>query len=125
MKEKQFNFTDKIEATGRFVCAACGTPLFSEASRFDAGCGFPSFWTHLESSVQVVKLTTYGRERLQLLCRQCGLHLGHLFPNSFTPTGVRYCINGTSIRKDEPSFKKTEPEKQIMASTNLPIDTIM
>ncbi|NTS39575.1 peptide-methionine (R)-S-oxide reductase [Flavisolibacter sp. BT320] len=125
MKEKQYNFTDNKEATGRYVCAACGAPLFGENSRFEAGCGFPSFWAHLQAGVEIVKLTTYGRKRLQLRCRQCGLHLCHLFPNKFTPTGVRYCVNCASIRADETSFLTTEFSNQFMASTNLPIDNFL
>jgi peptide-methionine (R)-S-oxide reductase len=125
LKEKQFIFTDSKVATGQYVCAACGFPLFKEASRFDAGCGFPSFWAHMEDGVQMNRLTTYGRERIQLVCRQCGLHLGHLFPNKFTPTGVRYCINQASIRLEESSLAKEKSSKQNMSSTNLPIDKIM
>lgn len=125
MQKKHFNFTDNKEATGRYICAACGAPLFSEATRFEAGCGFPSFWAHIETGVQVKKLTTYGRERDQLLCGKCGLHLGHLFTNRFTPTGVRYCINGTSIRPDEQSFTTTESANQYMDTNHLPLDTIL
>ncbi|WP_121353827.1 peptide-methionine (R)-S-oxide reductase [Flavisolibacter nicotianae] len=96
------HFTDhnsNEEATGPYVCAACGSPLFDADKQFDAGCGFPSFWQALESGVKQNPLHTYGRCRIQLLCRTCGLHLGHLFQHKHTPTGVRYCINGESIRK--------------------------
>jgi peptide-methionine (R)-S-oxide reductase len=86
------------EATGMYTCAACGHPLFCAAKKFEAGCGFPSFWQHIDEGVQLNPLSTYGRERIQLLCKACGLHLGHLFPNKHTPTGVRYCINKESIR---------------------------
>ncbi|WP_207434425.1 peptide-methionine (R)-S-oxide reductase [Sabulibacter ruber] len=83
---------------GVYLCSRCGTPLFSSAQKFDSKTGFPSFWGHLEQNVQQHLLDTYGRERIQLLCHQCGLHLGHLFQDERTPTHVRYCINADSIR---------------------------
>ncbi|HET7896019.1 MAG TPA: peptide-methionine (R)-S-oxide reductase, partial [Flavisolibacter sp.] len=75
-----------------------GAPLFEAGKKFEAGCGFPSFWQSIDNRVQQNLLTTYGRERVQLLCHQCGQHLGHLFPSKHTPSGVRYCINGEAIR---------------------------
>gem|GEM_PF-1918456 len=80
-----------------YVCSACGTTLFDAATKFDAGCGFPSFWQHHGNNVKHNFLQTYGRSRIQLLCNHCGQHLGHLFNSKVTPTGVRYCINGHAI----------------------------
>jgi peptide-methionine (R)-S-oxide reductase len=102
LKENPIYFTDNKDAAGTYVCTVCGTPLFEAAKKFEAGCGFPSFWLHLETGVKLNPLNTYGRKRIQLLCSQCGLHLGHLFPNKYTPTGVRYCISKEAIRfRDE------------------------
>lgn len=93
------------EASGIYVCSRCGGALFAAHQQFDAGCGFPSFWRHLQNGVAQNPLDTYGRNRIQLLCSNCGLHLGHLFCNKHTPTGLRYCINKTSIQLQDPSFK--------------------
>jgi peptide-methionine (R)-S-oxide reductase len=89
------------EATGLYVCVACGQPLFDASGKFEAGCGFPSFWRHKEDGVRLNPLSTYGRSRIQLLCNNCGLHLGHLFSNKHTPSGVRYCISKEAIREME------------------------
>jgi peptide-methionine (R)-S-oxide reductase len=94
-------FIDNKDATGLYVCVVCGHALFDASKKFEAGCGFPSFWMHKEDGVHLNPLSTYGRERVQLLCNHCGLHLGHLFPNRQTPTGVRYCISKEAIRLTE------------------------
>lgn len=80
-----------------YACSACGNALFETDKKFDSGCGFPSFWTHIGDNVRQHKLETYGRSRIQLVCNHCGLHLGHLFDHSLTPTHVRYCINADAI----------------------------
>ncbi|MHA6250007.1 peptide-methionine (R)-S-oxide reductase [Pontibacter sp. CAU 1760] len=82
-----------------YACAACGHGLFSGAQEFDAGCGFPSFWQHLQGNVRQQVLTTYGRTRTQLLCHHCGAHLGHLFGHPHTPSNLRYCISAAAIVK--------------------------
>jgi peptide-methionine (R)-S-oxide reductase len=101
LKEKQPSIIEKEESTGLYLCTACGHPLFEASKKFNAGCGFPSFWMHLDGGVLQKFLTTYGRERTQLVCSACGAHLGHLFPNKHTPTRIRYCINGEAIRLKE------------------------
>ena len=85
------------EEQGRYKCSSCGNHLFEASKKFDSGTGFPSFWAHIGENVKENFLNTYGRERVQLLCSQCGLHLGHLFNNKMTPTKRRYCINEESI----------------------------
>jgi peptide-methionine (R)-S-oxide reductase len=85
------------ESKDLYVCTRCGTTLFDAAKKFNAGCGFPSFWMHSENNVKQNFLQTYGRTRTQLLCNNCGAHLGHLFNHRHTPTGLRYCINETAI----------------------------
>ncbi|WP_081604552.1 peptide-methionine (R)-S-oxide reductase [Nafulsella turpanensis] len=82
---------------GFYCCSSCKLPLFERNKKFDSRTGFPSFWDSYEKSVEKKLLQTYGRERIQLLCKTCGLHLGHLFPNKNTPSGKRYCINKASI----------------------------
>lgn len=87
------------EAPVIYSCADCGNSLFSAAEEFGAGCGFPSFWNHIEDNVRRQTLSTYGRTRTQLVCSQCGSHLGHLFDHARTPTKVRYCISNSAIIK--------------------------
>ena len=97
MFNKQFNFTINEDAVGAYVCSSCNNKLFDAAKKFDAGCGFPSFWQHTNDNVKLNPLHTYNRRRIQLLCAQCGAHLGHLFQHKHAPTGLRYCINERAI----------------------------
>ena len=83
-------------APGVYVCSSCGNELFDSAKEFNSRTGFPSFWMHIRDHVKENFLDTYGRERTQLLCNNCGQHLGHLFDNKYTPTQLRYCINSQS-----------------------------
>ncbi|RDV14900.1 peptide-methionine (R)-S-oxide reductase [Pontibacter diazotrophicus] len=92
--------TDRNEK-GIYACSVCGTALFAPEKKFNSGCGFPSFWAHIGENVRQNKLDTYGRSRIQLDCNQCGLHLGHLFEHTLTPTQVRYCINADAIQLKE------------------------
>ncbi|MDQ3279252.1 MAG: peptide-methionine (R)-S-oxide reductase, partial [Bacteroidota bacterium] len=85
----------------------------------------PSFWSHIEGGVQFNKLTTYQRERTQLLCWHCGLHLGHLFSNKHTPTGLRYCINGASIQWEAPSVNNHPSSNTFMSLETLTVDQVM
>jgi peptide-methionine (R)-S-oxide reductase len=98
---KKIDFSTPTDTPGIYVCSQCSTPLFEAAKRFEAGCGYPSFWMHLGKQVTLNPLHTYGRERIQLLCSNCGQHLGHLFSHSQTPSQLRYCINADSIQYQE------------------------
>lgn len=94
---------EEKESADIYVCSRCGHALFEAAKMFDSRTGFPSFWLHIGENVRENFLDTYGRERVQLLCSNCGQHLGHLFDNKVTPSRLRYCINNSAI-----AFKKTE-----------------
>jgi peptide-methionine (R)-S-oxide reductase len=87
---------------GIYVCAACGEELFKSDSKFDAGCGWPSFSNVMDSSkVVYTKDKSAGMIRTEITCAKCGGHLGHVFDDGPAPTGLRYCINSISIE-----FKK-------------------
>lgn len=100
-KRKQTIPQGEKKQEGIYRCSNCACALFDAEKKFDSRTGFPSFWSHIGNNVKENFLDTYGRERIQLLCNGCGLHLGHLFPNKTTPTKIRYCINADSIRLEE------------------------
>lgn len=84
---------------GVYSCRACGNELFKAETKFDAGCGWPSFWEPLRpEAVKHVEDNSLGMRRVEVLCAKCGSHLGHVFPDGFgTPTGDRYCMNSVSM----------------------------
>lgn len=96
-RKKHLQGTGEPSAKVVYVCSGCGNSLFEAEKKFDAGAGFPSFWQHMGEGVEQKFLNTYGRERIQLLCSNCGQHLGHLFENKNTPTRLRYCIKHEAI----------------------------
>jgi peptide-methionine (R)-S-oxide reductase len=83
---------------GTFVCAACVLPLFSSATKFDSGTGWPSFWQALPHAVVTRSDRSLLVERTEVLCARCGGHLGHLFDDGPKPTGLRYCMNGLALK---------------------------
>ncbi len=104
-KGTEIPFTGKLlhnKEKGDYVCAACGTVLFSSDAKFDSGTGWPSF--DKPENLENVELKTdisFGMKRTEVLCKKCGGHLGHVFDDGPTKTGQRYCINSCSLE-----FKK-------------------
>lgn len=85
--------------SGVFVCAACGNQLFESGTKFDSGSGWPSFYDVASSNaVRLEEDTSQGMVRTEVMCRQCGGHLGHVFDDALEqPTGKRYCINSVAL----------------------------
>jgi peptide-methionine (R)-S-oxide reductase len=91
---------------GYYKCKACGNKLFKSDTKFDAHCGWPSFYDAADpSAVKKITDTTHGMVRTEVVCAKCGGHLGHVFEDGPNPTGLRYCINSVSIK-----FVKKETE---------------
>ena len=87
---------------GAYHCRGCGELLFQSDTKFDAGCGWPSFdQPAAEGVVDEASDTSHGMTRTEVLCHKCGGHLGHVFPDGPTETGQRYCINSLSIKLKE------------------------
>ena len=85
---------------GTFSCAGCGQPLFSADTKFESGTGWPSFFRPLDNSVETTTDQTFGMTRVEVHCKNCGGHLGHVFSDGPQPTGMRYCMNGLALAFD-------------------------
>jgi len=90
---------------GNYNCIGCGTPLFKSDTKFDAGCGWPSYFEPINSEViERIVDKSHGMVRVEVRCNNCGSHLGHVFEDGPEPTGERFCINSAAIN--------FEPEKK-------------
>ena len=81
----------------RLHCAGCDLPLFSSTTKYDSGTGWPSFWQPLDNAIRTRADPGIFGDRVEVHCRRCGGHLGHVFEDGPQPTGLRYCMNGVSL----------------------------
>ena len=82
---------------GTYSCGACDEPLFESSSKFNSSCGWPSFDESIPGKIEYIKDTTHGMIRTEVVCANCGGHLGHVFDDGPSETGQRYCINSLSV----------------------------
>jgi peptide-methionine (R)-S-oxide reductase len=95
-----------FKGEGEYSCRGCGAKLFDSDTKFDSGCGWPSFFRGHTDAIEYKEDLSYGMRRIEVMCAKCGSHLGHVFDDApKTPTGQRYCINSVSIK-----FKPNDSE---------------
>lgn len=89
---------DKYFQPGKYICAGCGTELFVSESKFNSGCGWPSFDApQFDQNITYIGDNSHGMRRIEIVCTACGGHLGHVFDDGPTETGLRYCVNSASL----------------------------
>jgi len=110
-KGTEIPFTGKylrLKGRGVYVCAGCGAELFRSEAKYESGTGWPSFWSPINESIELREDRSHGMNRIEVLCRKCGGHLGHVFDDGPEPTGKRYCVNSAALRFKE---KAEDPKK--------------
>ncbi len=88
---------DKHFEEGLYLCSGCGTKIFESDSKYDSGCGWPAFSDAIPQAVEETQDDSFGMRRIEITCKNCDGHLGHVFNDGPKPSGVRYCINSVSM----------------------------
>ncbi len=91
---------------GEYSCAGCGNKIFDSKTKYDSDCGWPSFYDTKKSAIEFKKDLSHGMIRVEVACKKCGGHLGHVFDDGPKPTGKRYCINSIAL-----NFNKVEKKR--------------
>jgi methionine-R-sulfoxide reductase len=103
-KSTEKPFTGKYlynKEKGVYICAYCNNKLFTSDNKFDSHCGWPSFFDQVKNSIETKEDNSHGMKRIEIICKKCKSHLGHVFDDGPNPTGLRYCVNSLSL-----NFKK-------------------
>jgi peptide-methionine (R)-S-oxide reductase len=105
---------EDFKEKGLYSCKACGNPLFESDTKFDSGCGWPSFFKPIDKkSIIYTPDNSHGMQRTEVQCGKCEAHLGHVFEDGPPPTGLRYCINGVILSFEKDKKPEEQPKKTL------------